>query len=154
MASRRVSRRPAWRSGPLGCRRSCSVIPGARLEDREPAVERLGGQQHNEDQALENLHRRVGKNHAPLDETAGGDDAAKQDRDRRNDERIMPSQERNENTSKAVAGGERSVGAALDRRHFEEASEPSAGAGDRRTSDDQPPDGQSLRQRSAEIAAG
>ena len=65
----------------------------------------------------------------------------------------MPRQERDENAGKAVAGGERSVGAALDRGHFEEAGEPCAGAGDRRASDDEPPDRQALRERSAEIAA-
>src|ERR1700688_1923456 len=120
MASKRGSRPLTWRSGLLGCRRSCLALPGVRLEDREPPVEGFGGQQHDEDQALENLHGRVRKTHAALDEAAGGDEAAKQDGDRWNDEGIMPSQERDENASKAVARCERRVRAALNCRHFEE----------------------------------
>src|ERR1700727_591319 len=65
----------------------------------------------------------------------------------------MPRQERDENASKAVASRERSVGATLNRRNFEKTGEPCAGAGDRRTSDDEPPDRQPLRERRAEIAA-
>src|ERR1700722_1772326 len=140
MASKRGSRPPAWRSGPLGCRRSCSVVPGARLKDLEKAVERLGGQQQNEDKALKNLPRRVQQAHAPLDEAAGSDDAAKQDRDGWDDQGVMPREERDENAGKAVAGGDGRFRAALDRRHFEEAGEPGAGAGDSATSNNEPPD--------------
>ena len=124
-----------------------------RLEDREAAVERLRGQQDDEDQALQHEHGRVGQIHAPLDQAAGGDEAAEQYRDGHDDQRIMARQERDENAGEAIAGRQRGVGAALDRRHFEEAGEPGAAAGDHRAADDQLADRQALRERGAEIAA-
>ena len=85
---------------------------------------------------------------------AGGDDAAEQDRHRDDGERIVAREERDQDAGEAVARGERGVGAALDRRDFEEAGEAGAGAGDQRAGHDQPADRQPLRERRAKIAAG
>ena len=124
-----------------------------RPEDRETPIERLGDQQHDEDQSLKHQHGRVGQTHAPLNQAARGDEPAEQDRDRRDDQRIVAGEERHENAGEAVTGGERRVGAPLDGRDLEKSRQPGAGAGDRRAADDEPADRQPLRERGAKIAA-
>ena len=124
------------------------------LEDLEAAVERLGDEQHHEDEALQHQHGGVGQVHAALDQAAGGDDAAEHDGDRNDRERVVPRQEGDEDAGEAVAGDQRGIGAAVDGRDLEEAGEAGAGAGDHAADDDQLADRQALRQRGARIAAG
>ena len=67
---------------------------------------------------------------------------------------IVPGEERDQDAGIAVAGGERGVGVALDRRDLEHAGKPGKGAAERGEADDQRPDRQALQLRGADIAAG
>ncbi len=125
-----------------------------RLEDREAAVERLADQQHHEDDALQHQHGGVRQVHAALDQAARRGDAAEQDRDRHDGERVVPGQEGDEDAGEAVAGDQRGIGLAVDRGDLEEAGKSGAGAGDGAAGHDQPADRQALRQCRARIAAG
>ena len=102
---------------------------------------------------MQNQHGRVRQIHAALDEAAGGDEASEQNGDRRNDDRIVPREERDEDAGEAIARGKRGVGASLNRGDLEKAGEPGAGPRDRRAGDDQLVRPQSLREGGAKIAA-
>ena len=97
-------------------------------EDAEAAVERLARQHRDEDHALQHQHRGVGQAEAALQQPAAGVDAAEQDGDGDDGERIMPGEERHQDAGEAVAGREIGVGAALHGGHFDHAGEPRRGA--------------------------
>ena len=124
-------------------------------EDGEAAVERLGGEQHHEDEALQHQHGGVRHAHAALHEAARRREPAEQDRhDRTMAIGIVPGQERHQDAGEAVAGRQRGIGPALDGRDLEIAREARAGAGERAAGEDQPADRQALRLGGPHVAAG
>ena len=102
------------------------MLSASRPEDAEAAVERLARQHRDEDHALQHQHGGVGQVQAALEQPAAGIDAAEQDRDRNDRERIVPREEGHQDAGEAVAGGEIGVGAALDGGDLEHAGEPGA----------------------------
>ncbi len=128
--------------------------PAAHLEDREPAVERLGCKQDDEDDALEHQHGRVRQAHPPLHDAAGRPEPAEQNRDGNDRDRIMSGQERDQDAGEAVARRKRRVGPPLDAGDLEVAGEAGAGAGDHRARQDEAADRQALRLRGPHVAAG
>ena len=128
--------------------------PHLGLEDAEAAVERLGKEHDDEEQPLEHEHRRVRQIHAALDQAVRGLDAAEQDREGDDGERVLPRQEGDQDAGIAVAGSERGVGVALDRRHLEHAGKAGESAAERGEADDEALYRQALQQRRADVAAG
>ncbi len=106
----------------------CDRPRTTRVEEREAAIERLAGEQHHEDQALQHQHGRVGQIHAALDQATGRGDAAEQDRDRNDRQRILARQEGDQDAGEAVAGAQRRIGLAVDGGDLEEPGKPGAGA--------------------------
>src|ERR1700757_4037058 len=71
-----------------------SFMSGLSLQEADPPVERIACQHEHEDDALQHQHGRIGQAEPPLQQAAGGADAAEQDRDRNDRKRILPRQER------------------------------------------------------------
>ena len=99
------------------------------LEDAQAAVKRVARQDHDEDHALQHQDRGIRQAEPPLQQAAARADAAEQDRDRNDRQRILPREERDQDAGVAVAGRERGVGAALHGRDLDHAGEPGGGAG-------------------------
>src|SRR5665213_1513187 len=64
--------------------------PAVGIENAEAAVERLGEQDHDEQDAFQHQDCRVRQVEAPLQEAAGRLDAAQQEPDRDDRQRIVP----------------------------------------------------------------
>src|SRR5262245_43000884 len=96
-----------------------SAMSGLSFQEADTPIERVAGEHEDEDDALQNHHRRVRQPEPSLEEAAAGADAAKQDGDRNDGERILPGEEGNEDAGEAVAGGQISVGASLHSRDFD-----------------------------------
>src|SRR5215218_6959569 len=82
-----------------------SAISRFSFQEADPAVQRVARQHEDEDDALQHQHRCIRQSEPALQQPAAGADAAEQDRDGNDGQRIMPRQEGNEDTGKTVAGG-------------------------------------------------
>jgi hypothetical protein len=99
-------------------------VPAFGVEGQARSGRRgLADQEHDEHDALQHQDRRVGHLHAALDQAAGRVDAAEQDGDRNDRQRVLAGEEGDEDAGEAVAGGQRGVGLALHRRDLEVAGE-------------------------------
>src|SRR5262249_51889905 len=107
-----------------------SAMSGLALQEADSSVRRVAREHENEDDALQHQYGCVGQAKAALQQSAAGADAAEQDRDRDDRERILPRQERDQDARETVAGGEIGVGAALHGRDLDHAGESGAGAGE------------------------
>src|SRR3569832_2714491 len=124
------------------------------LQKADPAVERIARQHELEDDPLQHQHGRVWETEPALQEAPRGVDPAKQDRNRNDRERILPRQERDQNSSKAVTDGEVGVGAALYGGDLDHTGESGVCAGDEADREDQLADGKADDLGGADIAAG
>ena len=109
---------------------------------------------NDEDDSLQHLDRGVGQAEPALQQPAAGADAAEQDRNRNDGERILPRQEGDEDAGEAVAGGEVGVGAALHRGDLDHAGEAGRRAGQKADGQDQPADAEADDLGGADVAAG
>ena len=66
------------------------------LQEADAAVERVAREHDDEDDALQHQHRGVRQAETPLQQPAARADAAEQDRDRNDRQRILPRQERDQ----------------------------------------------------------
>src|ERR1700754_2127808 len=66
-----------------------SAMSGFPFEEADPPVEGVARQHEHEDDPLQPLHGGVGQAEPSLQQAAGGADAAEQDRDRNDRERIL-----------------------------------------------------------------
>src|SRR3954451_18356301 len=114
-----------------------SAISRFSLQEADASIQRVAGQHEDEDDALQHLHRRIGQAEPSLQQAAAGADAAEQDGDGNNGERILPRQEGDQDAGKAVAGGKVGIGAALHRGDLDHAGEAGAGAGQETDGQDQ-----------------
>ena len=126
-----------------------------RCADGRPvdAAQRLAGQDQHEGDALQHLHRRVGQAEAALQQAAGGAEAAEQDRDRDDRERVLARDEGDQDAGVAVAGDQRRVGVGVHRRDLDRAGQAGAGAAERAGEQDQPARRQADELRGARVAA-
>src|SRR3954468_22029875 len=92
-----------------------SAMSGFSFQKTDAAVQRIARQHEDEDDALEDQHRGVGQSEPALQQAAAGADAAEQDRDGNDGQRILPRHEGDEDAGKTIAGREIGVGAALHR---------------------------------------
>src|SRR5882757_2672395 len=83
-----------------------SAMSGFSFQEADPAVQRVARQHEHEDDTLQHQHRSIGQSEPPLQQSAAGADAAEQDRNGNDSERIVPRQEGDEDAGKAVAGRE------------------------------------------------
>src|SRR3954454_23762297 len=70
-----------------------SAMSGFSFQEADPAVQRVARQHEHEDDALQHQHRSIGQSEPALQQAAAGADAAEQDRNGNDGERIMPRQE-------------------------------------------------------------
>src|SRR5437764_12196520 len=71
-----------------------SAISRFSLQEADAAVQCVACQHEHEDDALQHQHRGIGQSEPALQQPAAGADAAEQDRDRNDRQRILPRQER------------------------------------------------------------
>src|SRR6267378_3058161 len=90
-----------------------SAMSGFAFQKANSSIQRVAGENRDENDSLQHLDRCVGQAEPALQQAAAGADSAKQNGDRNNGKRILPRQERDEDTRKTVTGGEVGVGAAL-----------------------------------------
>src|SRR5437773_7015947 len=90
-----------------------SAMSGLSLQEADPSVQRVTGEHEDEDDSLQHQHGGVRQAEPPLQQAAAGADAAEQNGHGNDGERILPREERDEDTGEAIAGGEVGVGAAL-----------------------------------------
>src|SRR5664279_2440867 len=114
-----------------------SAMSGLAFQKADPSVHRVAGQHEHEDDALQHLHRGVGQAEPALQQPAAGADAAEQDGNGNDGQRILPRQERDEDAGKAVTGGEVGVGAALHGGDLDHAGKAGRGAGEKADDEDQ-----------------
>src|SRR6202046_476860 len=67
-----------------------SAMSAFPLQKTDPSVKRIACQHEHEDDALQHLHRGVGQAEPSLQQASARADAAEQDRDRNDRERILP----------------------------------------------------------------
>src|SRR5881396_2227268 len=109
-ASRRGSRRGTASRHGWRLRRRRSSLPRRRAPRSRAApatVERVGGEQRDEEKAFKDQRGRVRKTEAPLQEPAARGDPAQQNVDRDDRQRILTREERDEDPGVAVADDER-----------------------------------------------
>src|SRR5262245_42822424 len=133
---------PNTASGTVQSPIDASAMSGLAFQEADPPVHRIAREHENEDDALQDQHGRIGQPEAALQKAARRADAAEQDRDRDDRERILPRQERNEDAGETVARGEVGVGAALHGGDLDHAGKASEGAGDEADGEDQLADGE------------
>src|SRR5579871_1525764 len=80
-----------------------SAMSGFPLQEADPPVERIARQHEHEDDSLQHLDGGVGQAEPALQQAAGGVDAAEQDRNRNDRERILPRQKRDQDSGEAIA---------------------------------------------------
>src|SRR5580698_2321778 len=131
-----------------------SAMSGFPFQKADPSVDGIARQHKHEDDSLQHLHRGVGQAEPSLQQASARADAAEQDRDRNDRKRILPRQERDQDSSEAVAGGKVGVGAALDGGDLDHSGKPGASACDKADGQDQFADGEADDLGGADIAAG
>src|SRR5450631_3345859 len=82
-----------------------SAISGFAFQKANAAIQRVAGENEDKDNSLQHLHGRVGQAEPALQQPAAGADAAEQNGNGNDGERILPRQESDENAGKAVTGG-------------------------------------------------
>src|SRR3954454_10360706 len=70
-----------------------SAISGFSLQEADAAIQRVARQHEDEDDALQHQHGSVRQSEPALQQAAAGADAAEQDRNGNDGERILPRQE-------------------------------------------------------------
>src|SRR5450631_2758683 len=90
-----------------------SAMSGFAFQKTNSPIQRVAGQHKDEDNSLQHLDGSVRQTEPALQQAAAGADAAEQNGDGNNGERILPRQERDKDTGETVTGGEVGVGAAL-----------------------------------------
>src|ERR1700730_12881159 len=73
-----------------------SAISGFPLQEANSSVDRVAGQHEHEDDALQPPQRGSGRTEPALQQPAAGADAAEQDRNRNDGQRVLPRQKRNQ----------------------------------------------------------
>src|SRR5260370_7905776 len=96
-----------------------SAISSFALQKANSPVERVARENEDEDNPLQHQNGRIRQPEPSLQQPAACADAAEQDRDRNNGERILPCQESDEDARKAVACGKVGVGTALHGPHLD-----------------------------------
>ena len=84
-----------------------SAMSGFSLQEADASVQRIARQHEDEDDPLQHQHGGVRQAQPPLQQAAAGADAAEQDCDGNDGQRILPCQEGYEDAGKTIAGGER-----------------------------------------------
>src|SRR3954471_24802659 len=145
---------PSTASGTVQSPIEPSAISGLSLQKPDAAVERIAGQDEDEDDALQHQHGCIRQSEAALQQPAAGADTTEQNRDGDNGERILPRQEGDENPCEAVARGEVGVGAPLHGGDLDHAGKARGAAGEEADGQDQLADIEADDLRSADVAAG
>src|SRR6185312_13997221 len=105
-----------------------SAMSGFSLQEADPPIQRVAGQNEDEDDPLQYQHGGVRQSKPALQQAAAGADTTEQDGDWNDGQRILPRQESDEDTGKTIAGREIGVGAALHRGDFDHAGKASRAA--------------------------
>src|SRR6267142_3710583 len=131
-----------------------SAISRFSFQESDASVQRIASEHEHKDDALQHQDRCIGQSESALQQAAAGADAAKQDRDGNDSQRILPRQEGNQNAGKAITGGEIGVGAALHGRDLDHARKAGRAARQKADRQDQFTDAESDDPGRADVAAG
>src|SRR5882762_8264300 len=101
-----------------------SAMSGFPFQEANSSVQRVAGQNEDENDSLQHLNRGVRQAEPALQQAAAGADSTKQDGDRNNRQRILPRQKGNKDAREAVTGREVGVGSALNRGDFDHSRKP------------------------------
>src|SRR5450432_3802314 len=123
------------------------------MSGRPAPVERLGEEDADEEDALQDVDRRVGQVEDALEQAAARADPAQQQRHGYDGERVAAREEGDEHARVAVARDERRVGRAVDGGDLDRAREAGASAADERRDDDEATYGEAVQHRGAHVAA-
>src|SRR5882672_8203081 len=95
-----------------------SAISGLSFQKTDAAIERVAGEHKDKNDALQHQHGRIGQAEPALQQAAAGADAAEQDRNRNDRQRVLARQEGNKDARETVSSGEIRIGATLNGRNF------------------------------------
>src|SRR5260370_30871539 len=90
-----------------------SAMSGFPLQEPNAPVNCVASENKDKNNALQHLHGGIGQPEPSLQQAAARADAAEQDRNGDDRQRILPRQEGDQNPREAVAGGKVGIGAAL-----------------------------------------
>src|SRR5712692_1550137 len=96
-----------------------SAMSGFALQKANSSVQRVAGENEDEDNPLQHLHGGIRQTEPALQQAAAGADSAQKYGNGNNGERILPREEGDKNAGKAVAGRKIGVGPALHCRDFD-----------------------------------
>src|SRR5882724_5008325 len=130
-----------------------SAMSGFSLQEADPPVQRVAGQNEDEDDPLQHQHGGVRQAQPSLQQPTAGADSAEQDRDGNDGQRIVPRQEGDEDAGKTIAGREIGVGAALHGGDLDHACQTSRAACEKADRQDAFVDAKSYDLRRADVAA-
>src|SRR5882757_8385247 len=77
-----------------------SAMSGFTFQEANASVQRVAGKDEDEDDSLQHQHRRVRQAEPPLQQAAAGADAAEQNGDGNDRQRVLPRQEGDEDAGK------------------------------------------------------
>src|SRR6267142_3887723 len=120
-----------------------SAISRFSFQETDASIQRVAGEYEHEDDPLQHQDRCIGQSEPALQQAAAGADAAKQDCDGNDGQRIVPRQEGDEDAGEAVTGREVGVGAALNGSDLDHAGQPGGAACKKTNGQDQFADAES-----------
>src|SRR6516225_8212555 len=106
---------PSTASGTVHSPIPPSAISGFSFQKTDPSVERIACKHEDENNALQYMHGGVGQAQPALQQPAACADSAEQNGNRNDGKRILPREERHQDSSETIARGEIGIGSALNR---------------------------------------
>src|SRR5882757_8651398 len=131
-----------------------SAMSGFPFQEANSPVQRVAGQNEDENDSLQHLNGRVRQAEPALQQAAAGADSAKQDGDRNNRQRVLARQKGNKDAREAVTGREVGIGSALNRGDFDHSGKAGCGACEKADRQDQLADAEAHDLGGAYVAAG
>src|SRR5712671_3491428 len=96
-----------------------SAMSGFALQEANSSIQRIACEKRDEDDSLQHQHGSIRQAEAALQQAAAGADSTEKDRNRNDGKRILPCQEGDEDSRKAIACRKIGIGAALHGRDFD-----------------------------------
>src|SRR6476660_2243420 len=131
-----------------------SAMSGFSFQETDPPVERIACEYEDEDEPRQDMHGGVGQAKPALQQPAACADSTEQNGNRNHGKRILPRQERNEDSGEAIARSEIGIGSALHRGDLDHPRKTRRCTGQETDGHDQLADAKTYDFGGANIAAG